>query len=133
MQRSTTQNLTIAALAMTVLAVLVMVTLRIATPDVDTTAPETVSTVSAVGCSYEPDAENIIYQSEAYGVHLTAAEASAVHAGLFIDQNPTVAMNASTSSGVRALTFAAQHGAITVFDTNTGDALPGNLDVLGGC
>lgn len=130
MQRSTTQNITIAAIAMTVLAVLVMAALHIATP---TTAPESISTVSAVGCSYEPDAENIIYQSEAYGVHLTAAEASAVHAGLFIDQNPTVAMNASTSIGVRALTFAAQHGAITVFDTNTGDALPGNLDVLGGC
>ncbi|MFS0887053.1 hypothetical protein [Aeromicrobium sp. 179-A 4D2 NHS] len=128
MQRSATHKFVLTTVAALIMAAGVMVALRFAAPA--TTKADTLSTTASVECDYTPDAENIAYQSEAYGVLLTAAEADTIHAGLFLDDQPHVTMNAVTTNGVQNLAFVAQHGAISIFDTTTGDALPSGIPLL---
>lgn len=115
-------------LAMTALACMLGMRVVAASADV---APA--SQVASSTCDFTPDAENIVYQTEAVGVTLTLDEAALVHRVLFVEDEPSVAMNAKVGGDVRNVVIVADHGAIVVFDTNTGDQIRSAMPMLDVC
>ncbi|MFS0885083.1 hypothetical protein [Aeromicrobium sp. 179-A 4D2 NHS] len=111
-------------------ALISMMGMRVA---VASAADTQVTSVSNTTCSFTPDVENIAYQSEALGVSLTAGEASTIYDALFEAGDASVAMNVQTTEGVKNVVVVSSHGAIQMFDANTGDPLPQQMRMIHTC
>lgn len=84
-------------------------------------------------CSFEPDAENIVHQSEFYGVNPTAVEAEIIRTSLFDEGKARVQINLATAEGVRNLTVASMNGTIIFFDTTSGEGLRTTMPLMSEC
>lgn len=130
MNVAATRYFALTVLFLTVTAVASMLGMRMAvasTPDAE------FSSVSSATCSFEPDVENIIYQTEALGVSLSVAEASTIHDALFVAGHASVSMNVTTTDGVKNVVVVSNHGALSMFDTNTGKPLPQSIRMVHTC